>query len=201
MRASVVTLLARLILGGLYVFMGASKALEPVSFLKLVREYEVVASPVGLNLVAATLPWFEVLCGLLLLAGVAVRGTALVSFAMLVPFTVNDFIRRGSLVYGDRVGVIDEPDQPAASLGDLTYAQVAERARAMAAAMERLGIREGDRVAMVSHNSARLLTAFFGICGFGRILVPVNFRLSRDEVAYIVEHSGARVLFAGVPVC
>ncbi len=114
---------------------------------------------------------------------------------MLVPFTVNDFIRRASLVYGERVGVIDEPDQPAASLGDLTYAQVAERARAMAVAMERLGIREGDRVAMVSHNSARLLTAFFGICGFGRILVPVNFRLSRDEVAYIVEHSGARVLF------
>ena len=65
----------------------------------------------------------------------------------------------------------------------------------MALAMERLGIGEGDRVAMVSHNSARLLTAFFGICGYGRILVPINFRLSRDEVAYIVEHSGARVLF------
>ncbi len=48
---------------------------------------------------------------------------------------------------------------------------------------------------MVSHNSARLLTAFWGVSGHGRVLVPVNFRLSRDEVAYIVEHSGARVLF------
>ena len=48
---------------------------------------------------------------------------------------------------------------------------------------------------MVSHNSARLLTAFWGVSGYGRVLVPVNFRLSRDEVAYIVEHSGARVLF------
>ena len=114
---------------------------------------------------------------------------------MLVPFTVNDFLERGSLVYGERVGVIDEPDQPATSLGELTYDQIAARARAMALAMERLGIGEGDRVAMVSHNSARLLTAFFGICGYGRILVPINFRLSRDEVAYIVEHSGARVLF------
>ncbi len=114
---------------------------------------------------------------------------------MLVPFTVNDFLERGSLVYGERIGVVDEPDQPATSLGELTYDQIAARARAMALAMERLGIAEGDRVAMVSHNSARLLTAFFGVCGYGRILVPINFRLSRDEVAYIVEHSGARVLF------
>ena len=53
----------------------------------------------------------------------------------------------------------------------------------------------GERVAMVSHNSARLLAAFWGVSGYGRVLVPINFRLSRDEVAYIVEHSGARVLF------
>src|SRR5689334_6638532 len=109
--------------------------------------------------------------------------------------TVNDFIRRAEQVYGERTGIVDEPDQPADSLGDLTYAEVAARARRMARAMEDLGIAEGERVAMVSHNSARLLTAFFGICGYGRILVPINFRLSPDEVSYIVEHSGARVLF------
>ncbi|GMA18704.1 AMP-binding protein [Arsenicicoccus piscis] len=114
---------------------------------------------------------------------------------MLVPLTVNDFIRRAELVYGERVGVIDEPDQPAPSLGELTYRELAAKARAMAAAMERLGVGEGDRVAIASHNSARLLTAFFGISGYGRVLVPINFRLSRDEVAYIVGHSGAKVLF------
>ncbi len=114
---------------------------------------------------------------------------------MFVPMTVTDFLRRGAAVYGDRVGVVDEPDQPAPTLGTLTYAELGTRAAAMAAAMERLGIREGDRVAMVSHNSARLLTAFFGVSGYGRILVPINFRLARDEVAYIVAHSGARVLF------
>jgi acyl-CoA synthetase (AMP-forming)/AMP-acid ligase II len=53
---------------------------------------------------------------------------------------------------------------------------------------------EGERVAVVSHNSARLLESFFGVTAWGRVLVPVNFRLSRDEVAYIVEHSGASVL-------
>ena len=50
-------------------------------------------------------------------------------------------------------------------------------------------------MAVVSQNSARLLTSFFGVSGFGRVLVPVNFRLRPDEVRYIVEHSGARVLY------
>ena len=58
-----------------------------------------------------------------------------------------------------------------------------------------LGVEVGDRVAVVSQNSARLFTSFFGVSGFGRVLVPVNFRLRPDEVRYIVEHSGARVLY------
>ncbi len=114
---------------------------------------------------------------------------------MIVPFSVNDFLQRAVAVYGDRVGIADEPTQPAASLGDVTYRQVAERARAMAARHDQLGLEVGDRVAFVSHNSARLLTAFFGVCGYGRVLVPVNFRLSYDEVRYIVGHSGARVVY------
>ena len=65
----------------------------------------------------------------------------------------------------------------------------------MAARLDQLGVGFGDRVAVVSHNSARLLTAFWGVSGYGRALVPVNFRLSHEEVAYIVEHSGAKVLF------
>jgi acyl-CoA synthetase (AMP-forming)/AMP-acid ligase II len=65
----------------------------------------------------------------------------------------------------------------------------------MAARHDQLGLEVGDRVAFVSHNSARLFTSYFGVCGFGRVLVPVNFRLSPDEVAYIVEHSGAKVLY------
>ena len=113
---------------------------------------------------------------------------------MKVALTVNDFLRRAELVYADRIGVVDEPDQPAPSWGELTWAQVAERARAQAAGLDALGIAPGERVAVVSQNSARLLTGFFGISGSGRILVPINFRLAPPEVAYIVEHSGARVL-------
>ncbi len=49
-------------------------------------------------------------------------------------------------------------------------------------------------MAIVSHNSARLMTAMYGVSGSGRILVPINFRLAAEEVRYIVEHSGARLL-------
>lgn len=113
---------------------------------------------------------------------------------MHVPLTIIDHIRRAELLYPDRVAVVDEPDQPAASWGSLTYREMARRARAMAAGLDDLGIGVGERVAMVSHNSARLLTSFFGVSGSGRILVPVNFRLVAEEVQYIVQHSGARVL-------
>ncbi|MGA8255458.1 MAG: AMP-binding protein [Nocardioides sp.] len=113
---------------------------------------------------------------------------------MFVPLTVCDFIDRAVQVYGERVGVVDEPDQPATSLEELSYGEIGALARRQAARLDQLGIEVGDRVAVVSHNSARLLTSFFGVTGSGRVLVPVNFRLSPEEVAFIVEHSGARVL-------
>ncbi|HEX9992241.1 MAG TPA: AMP-binding protein [Acidimicrobiales bacterium] len=113
---------------------------------------------------------------------------------MKVPLTVSDFLQRAELVYGERVGVVDEPDQPAGSLGELTYRRIAELARAQAAALDERGVGAGERVAIVSQNAARMLVSFFGVAGYGRILVPINFRLNRDEVAYIVEHSGASML-------
>jgi len=83
----IAAVLARWGIGLLFLYMGLNKALHPVEFLKLVRQYDIVQSYVLLNLIAATLPWFEVFCALLLLAGVAVRGAALTLVAMLIPFT------------------------------------------------------------------------------------------------------------------
>ncbi|MEY4366154.1 MAG: hypothetical protein RLZZ305_1498 [Actinomycetota bacterium] len=113
---------------------------------------------------------------------------------MKVALTVVDHLRRAEQVYGDRVAVVDEPEQPARSWGSITYGQMAERARAQAAGLDALGVPKGARVAIVSQNSARLLTSFFGVSGWGRVLVPINFRLVAEEVSYIVEHSGAEVL-------
>src|SRR3954451_5207766 len=114
---------------------------------------------------------------------------------MRVPLTVADFIERAELVYGDRIGIVDEPDQPAAALGELTWKEAARLARAQAAGLDALGVAHGERVAIVSHNSARLLTLFFGVSAYGRVLVPINFRLNAEEIGYIIEHSGATVLF------
>lgn len=79
---------ARWLLGAIFIYMGLSKALHPELFLKLVRQYELTANPFLLNALAAGLPWFEVFCGVLLFAGIAVRGACLVLVAMLVPFTL-----------------------------------------------------------------------------------------------------------------
>ena len=113
---------------------------------------------------------------------------------MQVPLTIRDHLDRAALVYGDRVGIIDEPDQPAPSLGELTYRDVASGARALAAGLESLGVRPGGRVAIVSQNSARLLSVLYGVPAYGRVAVPINFRLHPDEVDYIVGHCGAEVL-------
>jgi uncharacterized membrane protein YphA (DoxX/SURF4 family) len=88
-----VGVVARWILGAVFVYMGLNKAVHPVDFLKIIREYNIVESHVLLNLIAAALPWFEVLCGLLLLGGIAVRGSALLLIGMLVPFSITVLIR------------------------------------------------------------------------------------------------------------
>ena len=90
---AVLILVARCVLGAVFIYMGLHKALHPVEFLKLVRQYEVLHTPVLLNMVASTLPWFEIFCGLLLVLGIGVRGAAVMLVAMLIPFTIIVFLR------------------------------------------------------------------------------------------------------------
>ncbi len=113
---------------------------------------------------------------------------------MKVPFTVSDFLYRAENVYPDRVALVDEPDAPGGELGEVTWSEFGTLARAQAAKLDELGVGVGERVAMVSQNAGRLMTSFYGVSGYGRVFVPINFRLSRDEIAYIVDHSGASML-------
>lgn len=113
---------------------------------------------------------------------------------MIVPLTLRDFLDRARTVYADRVAVVDEPNQVAESWGEITYAQMYARARSQAATLDELGVPQGARVAMVSQNAARLLTSFYGVANWGRVFVPVNFRLAPAEVEYIIGHSGAEVV-------
>ena len=79
---------ARWILGAVYVYMGLNKAMQPVNFLKVLRQYDMFEGHIFLNVIATVLPWFEVFCGLLLAGGIAVRAAALTSLLMLVPFSL-----------------------------------------------------------------------------------------------------------------
>jgi fatty-acyl-CoA synthase len=112
---------------------------------------------------------------------------------MKVNFTVADFLDRAVNVYGDRIAVVDEPGAEGA-LGSITYKEMGARVRGMARKLEDMGIGEGDRIAIVSPNSAKFLISFWGTGTYGRVLVPINFRLNKEEITYIIEHSGARVL-------
>ena len=112
---------------------------------------------------------------------------------MIVPLTLGDFLERAELVYGDREAVADEPSPPGGGLGRVTYGAFADMARSQAAALDDLGVGENERVAIVSPNAARFLVSLFGVSVYGRVLVPVNFRLNADEIRYIIEHSGSTV--------
>ncbi|MBA3460839.1 MAG: AMP-binding protein [Deltaproteobacteria bacterium] len=113
---------------------------------------------------------------------------------MHVPLTLLDFLERAELVYGDRVAVVDEPQPPGGGLERITYSELAAMSRSLASALDELGVAEGARVAIVSPNAARFVVALFGVSAFGRILVPVNFRLKPEEIRYIVEHSGSTAM-------
>jgi uncharacterized membrane protein YphA (DoxX/SURF4 family) len=82
------SVLARWLVGAMFLYTGLNKALQPVEFLKLIRQYDLAQQPLLLNTIAALLPWVEVVCGVLLVAGVAVRGSALLTCVLLLPFTV-----------------------------------------------------------------------------------------------------------------
>lgn len=88
-RTGVPLLLARLILGGMFVYMGTHKLADPIAFLKLVRMYHMLPEtpPYFLNAVAIVLPWLEVFAGVALITGLCVRGAGLMTAIMLCVFT------------------------------------------------------------------------------------------------------------------
>ena len=89
-RIGVPLLIARLFVGVLFVYLAIDKIRDPINFLKLTRQYKLVdeqSAYVLMNLIAVTLPWLEMLCGVVLILGVAVRAAGLLSAGMLVVFT------------------------------------------------------------------------------------------------------------------
>ncbi len=100
-------LLARLVVGGMFVWMGFNKIAEPAEFLKLIRLYNIVPEgmPWLLNSMAALLPWLEVFCGLLLLAGIAVRGVFLIVLVLLTVFTAAIISRAMGIYHAGDIAI------------------------------------------------------------------------------------------------
>jgi fatty-acyl-CoA synthase len=108
---------------------------------------------------------------------------------METPLTPLEFARRSRRLYGAREAVVDGPLR-------LTYEQLFERCDRWSAALQKLGVQKGDRVAYIAPNTHSMLESFYAVPQLGAVLVPINYRLTPDDFAYILGHSGATVVCA-----
>ena len=106
---------------------------------------------------------------------------------MEVPLSPLEFARRTRALYGAREAVVDGALR-------LTYAQFFARCDRFSAALQRLGVKAGDRVAYIAPNTHAQLESFYAVPQIGAVLVPINYRLSPEEFTYIITHSGASVV-------
>jgi fatty-acyl-CoA synthase len=98
-------------------------------------------------------------------------------------------MRRSRRLYPDREAVVDEGMR-------LTYERFFSRCDRWSAALQALGVRKGDRVAYIAPNTHAQLESFYAVPQLGAVLVPINFRLTSSEFAYIINHSGAKIVCA-----
>ncbi len=107
---------------------------------------------------------------------------------MNLPLTPVRFLRYSEQQFPRKTAVVCQERR-------FTYAEFADRVGRLAGALRAAGVKPGDRVAFLSLNCHRLLEAYFGVLEAGGILLPLNIRLAAPELAYILNHSGATVLF------
>ena len=108
-----------------------------------------------------------------------------VNYELLTP--VN-FVKRSAEVYPDKLAVVSGDKR-------YTYGEHFARINRLASALKKLGVGRGDKVAIISPNTAPMLEAHFAVPMIGAALVPVNIRLSGPEVSYILNHSDAGICF------
>jgi fatty-acyl-CoA synthase len=101
--------------------------------------------------------------------------------------TPVSFLRRSAYLMPDKTAVVHGERR-------YTYRQFEERVNRLASRLRALGLRHLDRVAIIAPNTPAMLDAHFGVPAAGMVLVPINVRLNSDEVRYILDHSGAKVL-------
>jgi fatty-acyl-CoA synthase len=106
---------------------------------------------------------------------------------MEVPLSPLEFMRRTRRLYAAREGVVDGAQR-------WTYGEFFDRCDRWSSALQRLGVRQGDRVAYIAPNTHAQLESFYAVPQLGAVLVPLNFRLVADDFRYMIQHSGATVV-------
>ena len=107
------------------------------------------------------------------------------------PLTLSHSLERAGKFFPNAEIVSRRPDH---SLHRYTYADLYQRARALAEALQKAGLKRGDRVATLMWNHHAHLEAYFGIPISGGVLHPLNLRLAPPEIAYIANHAQDRFL-------
>ncbi|HEY1340774.1 MAG TPA: AMP-binding protein, partial [Bryobacteraceae bacterium] len=107
------------------------------------------------------------------------------------PLTIAPILERTERLFGPVEIVSRLPDK---SIRRSNYREVCSRARALAAALAAAGVQRSDRVATLMWNHVWHLDAYFGVPASGAVLHTLNLRLHPDELSYIVNHAGDRVL-------
>jgi len=106
---------------------------------------------------------------------------------MELPLTPLEFARRTRKLYPERQAVIDGELR-------LTYEQFFTRCDRWSAALQALGVNQGDRVAYIAPNTHAQLESFYAVPQIGAVLVPMNYRLTADDFVYLINHSGSKIV-------
>ena len=102
--------------------------------------------------------------------------------------TPVSFLRRSAYMFPEKTAVVYGERR-------YTYAELEERVNRLSSRLRDSGLQKGDRVAFLCFNTPPQLEAHFAVPAAGLVLVAINTRLGKDEVTYIVEHSGAKMVF------
>ena len=106
------------------------------------------------------------------------------NYSALTPLS---FLKRAAHIFRDRTAVMDDDTT-------YTYGVFYDRCRALASALEQAGVRPGDTVSVICHNTHELLECHYAVPMLGAVLNAINTRLDAATLAFILRHGGARVL-------
>ncbi len=119
-----------------------------------------------------------------------VSGVDPLDYNLATRFCVGDLLTRSSDLFADRVAIVDATD------GEITYARLEQASQAIGGSLLDLDIGHQEPVAMLLANSWRFVATFFACASAGLVAMPINLMLGPEDIAWILEDSGARLAFA-----